>query len=263
MRFRHRTGLATGYSTRGRGDVVALLHPVGTDKTFWEPVIALLENRYRLIAIDFRGHGDSDVPTQGFSLNDLANDVAELLSTVGGGGRAVVVGCSMGGMVAQELAVAHPDLLRALVLTNTAHTLPEQGRAMMRQRAEAARQGMPELVEMTLDRWFSAPFRETDPNVVEQIRQKLLSDDPIVHSWSWEAISLLHTETGLKALSMPVLVATGGADVSTPPAIAEAIAAAIQGAICRIAPGAGHMFPIEQPGLLAGWIDDFVSLLEA
>lgn len=259
MRFRTSSGLAIGYSTRGSGEVIALLHPVGVDRTIWEPLMAALEGGYRLIAIDFRGHGESDVPAAGFTLGDLAGDVAELLDALGGDGRVVVAGCSMGGMVAQELALARPDRLKALVLANTAHTLPDQGRAMMRQRAETARRGMPALVDVTIERWFSAGFREREPAAVEAVRAQLLRDDPIVHAWSWQAISELHTAPHLAGLDLPALVVTGEADVSTPPANAKAIAEAIPGATCRIAPDAGHMLPIEQPALLAGWIDDFVS----
>lgn len=261
MRFRHENGLASGYSTRGSGAVIALLHPVGTDRTLWEPMMDALQDRYRLLAIDFRGHGESDTPTTAFSLADLAADVAELLSALGGG-PAIVAGCSMGGMVAQELALARPDLVRALVLTNTAHTLPDQGREMMRQRAASARQGMPALAEITIDRWFSAPFRAADSECVDRIRRQLLNDDPIVHGWCWEAIARLDTAPRLEGLDIPALVVTGEADVSTPPANAEALAATIRGSTCRIAPGAGHMLPLEQPDLLADWIDEFAALLE-
>src|SRR5690606_32531786 len=149
--------LTSGYFSRGSGDLIVFLHPIGTDKSLWEPVVDILQDRYRLLAIDFRGHGDSDTPSAPFTLADLAGDVAELLSILGGGKAAVVVGCSMGGMVAQELALSDNGLIRGIVLANTAHTLPEQGRTMMRQRAETARAGMANLVEITIDRWFSEP----------------------------------------------------------------------------------------------------------
>lgn len=259
MRFRHKNGLASGYSSRGGGELILFLHPVGTDKSLWEPVIDALQDRYRLVAVDFRGHGDSDTPSAAFTLADLAGDVAELLSVLRGGKPAVVVGCSLGGMVAQELALLGTGLVRGIVLANTVHTLPDQGRSMMRERAETARSGMPALVEITIDRWFSEPFRQADPAAVDRIRQQLLHDDPIVHAWAWDAIAELHTAPRLGKLDMPALVVTGECDVSTPPAITEAIAAAIRGSRYRIAPGAGHMLPIEQPKLLAGWIDEFVA----
>lgn len=259
MRFKHKNRLASGYVTRGRGDLIVFLHPVGTDKSLWRPVMDRLQERFRLMALDFRGHGDSDTPSVGFSLADLAGDVAELVTVLGEGKPSVVVGCSMGGMVAQELVLARPDLVGGLVLSNTAHTLPEQGRALMRQRADTARKGMAGLADITIDRWFSAPFRKADPETVEAIRQKLLEQDPIVHAWSWEAISELNTAARLNSLALPALVVTGEADVSTPPANAEAIAALIRGSRCRIAPGAGHMLPLEQPQLLAGWIEEFVA----
>lgn len=259
MRFRHKNGLASGYMTRGAGNLIVFLHPIGTDKTLWRPVMDHLQDQFRLLAVDFRGHGGSDTPSEGFSLTDLAGDVAELLMVLGAGKPSVVVGCSMGGMVAQELALASPDLVRGLVLSNTVHTLPEQGRAMMRQRADTARNGMAGFVDTVIDRWFSAPFRETDPQTVETIRQMLLDQDPIVHAWAWEAIAKLDTATRLTSLAVPALVMTGDADVSTPPANAEAIAELIPGSCCRIAPGAGHMLPLEQPQLVASWIEEFVA----
>lgn len=254
MQFHLKSGLSLGYLTRGSGPVVVMLHPIGMRASFWEPVIGEIEADFRAIAFDLRGHGSSEVPDRAFRLADLADDVAEATAVLAADRECIVVGCSMGGMVAQALALRHPDRVRGLVLTNTSHTLSDEGRKMIRQRGEAAREGMPGLVDTTIDRWFSKSFREASPEIVAGTREYLLGIDPVVHAWGWEAISELDHGERLSGISVPTIVATGSDDVSTPPAAAKAILEAMPHATYEEAPGAGHMTPLEQPQMLSRWI---------
>lgn len=257
MRTSPHAGPAIGYGLEGTGDPIVTLHPVGMDRHFWAPFARELKGRYALVGIDLPGHGESDTPDMPPELTGMALSVGDALEGMLAGRPAIVIGCSMGGMVAQELALARPDLVRSLVLANTAHTLPETGREAMRQRARLAREGMDRVVETTLDRWFGAQFRKRNPQVVDAFRRHLLGIDPLVHAWCWDAISRLDTASRLPSLTMPTLVVTGEIDGSAPPAVAQAIAGCITGSEYRIAPGAAHMFPVEQPGLLARWVAEF------
>lgn len=256
MRVRLTNGLSMHYGTRGSGRPVLLLHPVGLKGEFWREVVGELEGECRLIYPDFRGHGESDAPLAPFSLADLADDMAELLRALAG--PALVVGCSMGGMVAQGLAVRAPDVVSGVVIANTAHLRNDQGRALMEQRALAAEAGMPGTLNTTLSRWFNAACQLQRPELVARMRSWLIEGDPTVHAWSWRAIRDLDFVDGLRKLSMPVMAIAGLDDQSTPVASMQALAAEIPGALYREI-DSGHLAPLEQSRAFAACLREMLQ----
>jgi 3-oxoadipate enol-lactonase len=256
MRVRLNNGLSMHYGTRGSGRPVLLMHPVGLRGEFWRDVVADLEGECRLIYPDFRGHGGSDAPLAPFSLADLADDMAEMLRALAG--PAIVAGCSMGGMVAQGMAVRTPDLVSGVVIANTAHLRNDQGRATMEQRAKAAEQGMPGTLDTTLSRWFNAAYQLKHPEKVALMRDWLSEDDPIIHAWSWRAIRDLDFVDGLRKLAMPAMAIAGLDDQSTPVATMKAMAADIPGALYREI-DSGHLAPLEQPKAFAACIREMLA----
>jgi 3-oxoadipate enol-lactonase len=259
MIFRTPSGAGLHYKTRGSGRTIVLLHPVGVCADFWDGVISALEGEFRLIAMDARGHGGSDVPSQPFGLDDLADDVASLVRSVGQG-PTVAVGCSMGGMVAQALVARHPDCLRGAVVANTAHRRNDAGRAAMDQRAAAAEGGMPGTIKTTLSRWFDADMQVLRPDLVLQARDWLLSADPVVHAWSWRAIRDLDYAQALAQTRVPCMVVAGLRDQSTPVAAMKDMAASIPACVYREM-DTGHLAPLEQPEAFADHIRSFVNSL--
>jgi 3-oxoadipate enol-lactonase len=260
MRFRLKSGCALGYRTSGVGDVIVFLHPIGMNSTFWDSLAQDMPN-YRALAIDAVGHGESDTSPEEFSLDEMAADTIEVIRSLANG-PCIVVGCSMGGMVAQGVTLSAPELVRGLVLLNTSHTMPPPGRAAISQRAADSQKGMPAVLDATIDRWFSAAFRASDPKTVADVRAHLLTCDPIVHARGWRAISQLDYEARLGSIKCAVLVMTGSADVSTPPAVSQALVKLLPNGSYREIAGAGHMSVLEQPRLLAGWINDFAAGLD-
>jgi 3-oxoadipate enol-lactonase len=248
MRVRLSNGLSMNYETRGAGRPVLLLHPIGLKGAFWRGVAAELEGECRLIYPDFRGHGESDASLSPFSLIDLADDMIEFLRALPG--PSLVVGCSMGGMVAQGMAVRAPDLVSGLVIANTAHRRDEQSRAVMEKRARDAETNMPGVIDTTLTRWFNASFQLKHPDKVALMREWLSNADPVVHAWCWLAIRDLNFTDGLRKLSMPVMAIAGADDQSTPVAAMKAMAADIPGALYREM-DCGHLSPLEQPKTFA------------
>lgn len=178
MCFLPGSGAGIGYQQSGTGDPIVLLHPVGMDRRFWEPLIRELPEGYACVSVDLPGHGESDVPAWPPQLADMASTMVVALDHILAGRPGIVVGCSMGGMVAQEIALARPDL----VLTNTAHTLVDAGREAMWQRAMLALKGMDCVAELTLDRWFGPGFRQQNPQAIDEFRHHLLQIDPVVHA---------------------------------------------------------------------------------
>ena len=255
MHFRLSNGLSLAYHMRGAGRIVMFLHPIGMRGAFWDGVVERIASSYRCVTIDLRGHGDSDVPRERFSLDDLADDAIELLRFERAHG-AVVVGCSFGGMVTQGIALKAPDLLAGIVLADTTYRQTEETRKVMQQRADAALEGMPGMLDSTLSRWFPAPFLALNPPEVQACRTWLLDDDPVVFSWGWEAIRDLDYGDRLKSIALPALVVRGSVDASSRRETMRAMAELLPRARYVEIEGAGHVAPLEQT-------DAFTALLRA
>jgi 3-oxoadipate enol-lactonase len=246
------------YVTSGSGPAVTFLHPVGLNGQAWKAQFEPLSRYFRLLAPDFRGHGRSPAGDSPFSLEDLVDDVLALWDDLGIA-SSHVVGLSMGGMVAQGLTLRAPDRVGSVVLVDTAGTLSDAGRAAMRGRASATRQmGMDGVVDATIERWFTTEAIASRAPAVSFAREIMLGDDPVTHANAWEAISSLNYLDRLGQVAKRTLVVVGEKDVSTPPAMAEALAAAIPGARLQVVPGGAHMFPVETPEALTALLLDFL-----
>ena len=258
MRFRLKNGLCVGYKTRGLGPTIVLIPAIGLPKEFWDPVIAELESHYRCIAMEVRGHGESDVPGQPFDMDDLSDDVIELVRAIGGG-KAIVGGCSMGGQIAQGVGVKAPELLNGIFISNTGYLRDDKIRAVMEARAVAAENGMPGPIWTTLNRWFDAAYQKAHPEHVSLAHNWLINADPIVHAWSWRAIKGLPYAERLRSLKVPALAIAGGHDQSSGASEVEAMAKALPNCMYRECKDAGHLSPLEQPAQYAAFLKEFAD----
>ena len=250
-------GVRLHYALEGEGPTVVLLHAVGLDLTCWDAQAPALRPKFRVLRVDLRGHGRSDVPPPPYTLEGFAEDVHELLGALQLA-PAHVIGLSLGGMVAQILALDYPQAVRSLVLADTNSTLPPDARPAMVERGEAAKRGgMSAVVDTTLARWFTPGFLGAD--VVARCRERLLTDDVQAWAASWRAISELDTEPRLKEVRVPTLVITGEADAAAPVARAQAMAGLIPGARLDIVAGAPHMAPLERPDLFNAAVLEFLQ----
>ena len=251
------TAATVHHVIEGAGPRVALLHPVGLDLTFLQPVAAALSRRYTVLRVDARGHGRSPAVPQAERLEDFADDVHALLAQREFAPCAVV-GFSFGGMVAQTLALRHPQDVSALIPCACPSTIAEPNRAVYAERAAAAeRDGMAAVMEATLARWFTDAFRAGGG--AELARSRLLTDN--VRGWAqaWRAMSRIDTAPHLHAIGVPTLCIAGEVDKSSPPEVVAAIARAIPGARFTTLPGAPHMLFIEQPQAVAREILAFLD----
>lgn len=255
MRFRLKSGAAITYTVRGAGEIIALLHPIGLQAAFWDPVAANLSTGYRVIAIDLRGHGDSDVTTEPYTLDAISDDCAELLQATAG--PCIIAGCSMGSAVAQSMAVRHPHLVKAAVFANGSGPRTGGRTDVLEQRAARAAIGMPEILVETLDRWFAKAYAARHPETVALVANWLLEADPIVHSWAWRALA--GRTDAYARIGMPVLVVAGSEDASASPASVKALADALPNARYFEIPAAGHLAPLEQPEAFATAVRSFLK----
>lgn len=245
------------HEVEGEGETVLLLHPVGLDLTWCGPLAERLRPHFRVLRVDLRGHGGSPVPPGPWRIEDLAADVHALLGATRLG-PAHVVGLLLGGMVAQALALDHPGDVRSLVLSGTACEFTRAEREALAARGAAAEDGgMKAVVRPTLERWFTPGPQSSE--LVEQCRQRLLSNNVAGWAATWRAISDFDALPRLHEISVPTLVTTGSADTSTPPAVARTIAEAIPGATLHIMSGAPHMAPFERPDLFEPLILTFLG----
>ncbi|UED87507.1 alpha/beta fold hydrolase [Streptomyces profundus] len=238
------------------------LHPVGLDSRVWELVPGLgrlasgrAGTSPSCTALDLRGHGSGPLADGPPELERLADDVARTLAAWPTGPRTVLVGLSLGGMVAQLTAARHPELVAGLVLADTvAWASPPLRRAVEARAERTLAGGLAAVVDETEERWFSAGFRRRHPERVARVRGWLAAAEPRAHAWTWRAIGAFDARPALPELRQPTLVVCGGADRSTPPAASRELAALIPGARYAELAGAGHLAPLERP-------DEFTGLL--
>jgi 3-oxoadipate enol-lactonase len=147
------------HRTDGNGPHVVLLHPIGLDLTCLDNLVAELSTEFRLLRLDLRGHGRSRSTAPALTLADYADDVYRVMEALTFG-PAAVIGFSFGGMIAQVLALSHPELVGALVVSACPSTLSDEGRQMMKERAaRAEREGIAAALDETMRRWFTEEFR--------------------------------------------------------------------------------------------------------
>lgn len=238
---------------------VTLAHSLATDLTLWDGVAATLARRFNVLRYDARGHGRSDAPEGPYDFPTLVGDLVGLLDALRIE-RTHFVGLSMGGMLGQHFALAHPDRLDRLAIVSSTSHVPPEARALWDERIAIARaQGMQAHVESTLARWFTAPYRAAHPEVMARIGA-LVAATPVAGFAGWgAAICTLDLTEKLGAIKAPTLVMVGAEDAGTPPAASRAIAAAIPGARLEIIPDASHQLVIEQAEIFIRLLLDFLA----
>lgn len=243
----------------GNGRPVLLLHPVGLDGSFWQSLPARLSGSFRAVAVDLAGHGDSPLPARPGRMADRVADVVGLIESLGEG-PAILIGLSFGGMIAQNVALARPDLVSAMVVAGCGGRIAAEARgAILKRGSDAEAGGMAAVVDGTLERWFNKEFLSAPE--VARVRARLLSDSPSAWAAAWEAISEHDALDRLGSVDMPVLVVAGELDLAIPVEAMRALAAAIPGSEFVVLPGAPHMMQIECAEAFNACVAGFLSAL--
>ncbi|WP_322012866.1 alpha/beta fold hydrolase [Paraburkholderia sp. J12] len=248
-------------SEQGEGDLaLVFLHYWGGSSRTWDGVMGELSNDYRTLATDHRGWGESEAPTQGYAIADLANDaqnVIEALSLQ----RYVLVGHSMGGKVAQCLASRRPAGLAGVVLVAPSPpspmALPEEQRAAM-----AASYASRESIEWVLDNVLTA--NPLTPAQREQVVADGLRGAPQAKA-AWPNAAMLEDISGeVASIAVPVMVVAGEKDQVDPvETLQKGLLPRIAGARLHVLADVGHLPPLEAPVVLATLIGQFVRELES
>ncbi|HEX8382168.1 MAG TPA: 3-oxoadipate enol-lactonase [Sphingomonas sp.] len=235
--------------------VLVLLNSIGTDMALWDRAVPHLLPAFRLLRIDTRGHGASDVPGGDYDLPTLAADVAAVMDAAGIP-QAAVAGVSLGGMIAMQLALDRPDRVSALIPVCTSAALDP---AAWRDRIAAVRAGgTAAIADLAMGRFLSPDFVAAQPAIAASIRAGLIAMNADGYAGAGAAIRHMAILDRLLSLRVPTLVVAGDRDLSTPfQGHGDRIAAAVPGAR-TVHLAAAHLAPVEAPAELAAAIRRFL-----
>ncbi|MEL6450185.1 MAG: 3-oxoadipate enol-lactonase [Pseudomonadota bacterium] len=236
------------------GAPVVFANSLGTDMRLWDPLLPLLPAGLRILRYDKRGHGLSSCPPAPYTMGGLVSD-AERLMEATGFKDALFVGLSIGGLIAQGLAVKRLDLVRAMVLSNTGAKIGTKD--MWADRIAAVEAGgIQTLADATMTRWFSKAFRDTPE--LELWRNLLVRQPDAGYAGCSAAIAGSDFYTTTATLRLPTLGIAGSEDGATPPDLVRETAALVPGSQFRLIRQAGHLPCVEAPEEYARVLTDFM-----
>jgi 3-oxoadipate enol-lactonase len=241
-------GIELNCSIEGEGPWVTMSHSLAHNSTMWDVQAKLLvANGYKVLRFDTRGHGQSDAPAGTYTLEQMADDLHGLYAALGIR-RSHWVGLSMGGMIGETYALKYPGVFQSMVLADTTSRRPPNAGQMWGDRIKLAREkGMEALVEGTLARWFTEPFRKANPGLMAQIGEGIRATPVNGFAGCAEAIAKIDVLDRLPEIDCPALVIVGEEDHGTPPEMAKQIHAKLRGSELLIIPSAAHFSNVEQP----------------
>lgn len=265
MPFLRVDGATVHYTdTEGDGPPIVFGHGLLFSGWMFTAQIAALRERYRCIAIDWRGQGGSPPADDGrYGMDVLTDDARALIGHLGVG-PVHWVGLSMGGFVGQRLAARHPDLIRSLVLLDTS-AAPEPRASAIQDLALAAAYrvlGMRPVRRPVVKIMFGPSFRR-DPLVDEWMARLARTDRAGLVGAIRAVAGRRGVEHELAGITAPTLVAVGEHDVPTPPARSRDLVAAIPGARFEIIADSGHSSTVEQPGTVTALLQRFLEEVDA
>ena len=237
------------------GPALVFANSLGTDLTIWDKMLPHLPAGLRLIRWDKRGHGRSSAPPAPYHMGALISD-AEAVCQAWGVTDAVFVGLSIGGLIAQGLAVKRPDLVSALVLSNTAAKI---GTAQLWEDriASIRKSGLAPAADGVMERWFSPAFL-AGPDLPHW-RERFIETPLEGYLGCCAAISHADFWATTATLTQPTLGIAGTDDKATPPDLVRETVDLIAGSRTELIRGAGHLPCIEAPEVYAGLLTDFLK----
>ena len=241
----------------GGGPWLVFIHQLAGDLSVWDQMAGYFRHGFTVLRYDLRGHGETAVSPDAFTIDDLADDLATLLDKLGAP-SAHVVGLSIGGMVAQKLAINHADKVETLTVVGAPAFILEDARPTFAQRAASVREnGTASIVDTTLERWLTPDFRKAHPEVVEQIADTISNTPAEGFARAAEAVSRFDARDKLPTVTKRTLVVAGQHDVGTPHAASKVVADVVPGARFELL-NAAHLSPVEESQRFSALLGDFL-----
>ena len=253
-------GISVNYTLEGPAGapVVTMSHSLATDLSMWDPTVPALSG-FRVLRYETRGHGKTEAPKGAYTLDQLADDALALLKALGIT-RTHWVGLSMGGMIGQTLALKAPQVFASLSLCDTSSRVPSEAGPQWAERIKTAQtQGMEPLVEGTLARWFTEPFRKSRKDVIDKVAAMIRNTPTAGYAGCCAAISTLDVTDKISAIKIPTIAIVGEDDPGTPVAAHKVINEKIAGSTLVILKSAAHLSNMEQPEAFNRALSGFLS----
>lgn len=233
---------------------LVLLHGVGLDRTMWEPVTALLADRFTVLAPDLPGHGARPPVDADVTLADLADGVADGIPP-----GAHLVGFSLGALVAQQLALHRPESAATLTSVSSVCRRTPEERAAVQARLRTAEADFAASTAASLERWYAGTGVPDD--VVARTGATLRANDVGSFLGCYRVFATADADLAprLPEITVPSLAVTGGDDPGSTPEMTHRLAAALPSCRAVIVPGARHMLPVERPTEFARVLTTFIG----
>lgn len=251
-------GIGIEYEVQGDGPALLLIHGLGSCKEDWEAQAAPFARHCKVVSFDLRGHGQSDKPAGPYSIAQFAADGAALLRGLHID-AAHVVGISLGGAVAFQLALDHPALVKTLTIVNsgpdaTVRKFKEKLAIWMRSYI-VRRKGMGKLADLIGPRLFPRPENRAER---ERFIERTARNDPQAYLHAFQALIGWSVSDRIGAIACPVLAIAADRDY-TPLSMKEAYVAQIPGAKLEVVSDAHHALPMEKPAQFNAVLERFLA----
>lgn len=250
--------VAVQVESEGSGPPFVLIHSLLTGPEAFATIALPLAGRYTVHRVSLPGFGESE-PLSDPSIEDIAAHVAATLEELECGPDTTVLGNGLGGFVAAALAVGHGDGFDRLILSNSGAAFsPERATAFGHMSRLVEEGGMGAVVDVAVRRIFPEPYLKANPSVIAQRRRVLEAVDPQAFAAACRALADLDLRPQLGAIANQTLVVAGAEDATTPPEMAQELAAGIAAARLEIIPECGHCPQLQNPDALLGALDSFM-----
>lgn len=244
------------FVVEGSGPFVTLIHGVGANLHSWDAVAAALAPRFTVVRLDLRGHGRSGHIVGGCTLDDLASDVRHVWDRLRIA-KTHLAGFSLGGLIAQSLALSDPDRIDRLAILSAVAGRTEEERAKVAGRLKILKeQGIAAITQAAEERWFTAEFRAAHPDRVARRLEELKANHAPSYAAAYTVFALSDLGDRLGEIRHPTLVATGEHDVGSNTRMARMMHDRIAGSRLVILPGLRHSVLVEAPERIADLLQE-------
>jgi 3-oxoadipate enol-lactonase len=254
---KRRGGPAIRYVIDGEGPWVTLVHGVGANLGSWDDVVERLAPTFTCLRLDLRGHGGSDRIPDTCTLDDLAADV-RLVWDDAGVARSHLAGFSLGGLIAQSLALSDGERIERVAIISAVAGRTDEERAKVEGRLKLLRdEGIAAVTAAAEERWFTPEFRAAHPERVERRMAELLANDPRSYAAAYAVFATSDLGDRVHEITHPTLIVTGENDVGSNTRMARMMHERIRGSTLHVLPRLRHSVLVEASDQIAALLADF------